>query len=76
MGGTWVHWGQPHVWREISRYQMRDEIKSSYDFSKGLNKYLLVNGGTVHSMTHDEEVSDEAKDIGQAIWEKCALRLS
>jgi len=23
MGGTWVHWGQPHVWREISRCQLR-----------------------------------------------------
>ncbi|WP_431902792.1 flavin monoamine oxidase family protein [Amycolatopsis thermoflava] len=22
LGGTWVHWTQPHVWAEISRYQL------------------------------------------------------
>jgi monoamine oxidase len=22
IGGTWVHWFQPHVWSEITRYQM------------------------------------------------------
>ncbi|KAH7086059.1 monoamine oxidase N [Paraphoma chrysanthemicola] len=57
MGGTWVHWAQPHVWREISRYQMRDEIVSSYDFSKGLNKFLLVNSNGTQAMSHDEEDS-------------------
>lgn len=56
MGGTWVHWGQPHIWREISRYQMHDQIVSSYDFSKGLNKFLLVNGSGTQEMSHDEEV--------------------
>lgn len=36
---------------------MRDEIVSSYDFSKGLNKYLLVNGEGTQAKSHDEEVS-------------------
>ncbi|RAL07142.1 flavin monoamine oxidase family protein [Aspergillus homomorphus CBS 101889] len=31
MRGTWVHWGQSHVWREISRYQMRHELEPSFD---------------------------------------------
>lgn len=22
IGGTWVHWGQPHVWNEIHRYRL------------------------------------------------------
>ncbi len=56
MGGTWVHWGQPHVWREISRYEMRDQIEISYDFSSGINQYLMVNAEGTQSMTHDEEV--------------------
>ncbi|KAL4912931.1 hypothetical protein BDW62DRAFT_206007 [Aspergillus aurantiobrunneus] len=53
MGGTWVHWGQPHVWREISRYQMRNELEGSFDFlaesttsncapTKGLQDALLA----------------------------------
>lgn len=56
MGGTWVHWGQPHVWREISRYQMRDELESSFDFSRGVNHFQLRTGQGDTIMSHDEEV--------------------
>lgn len=55
MGGTWVHWGQPHVWREISRYQMRDELESSFDFSRGVNHFQLRTGQGDTIMSHDEE---------------------
>lgn len=56
MGGTWVYWGQPNVWREILRYQMQDEIEISYDFSKGLNKYVIAGEGTTQEVSHEEEV--------------------
>ncbi|RHZ52627.1 flavin monoamine oxidase family protein [Aspergillus thermomutatus] len=57
MGGTWVHWGQPHVWREISRYQMRNELESSFDFSRGVNHFQLRTGEEEESriMSHAEE---------------------
>lgn len=57
MGGTWVYWNQTHVWREIARYGMQDEIESSYDFSKGINKFLLTNAKGVQDFTHEQEVS-------------------
>jgi monoamine oxidase len=57
MGGTWVYWGQPNVWREISRYGMQDELEISYDFSRGVNKYLLVTPEGTQKFTHEEEVS-------------------
>jgi len=56
MGGTWVYWGQPNVWREILRYQMQDELEISYDFSRGINQYHVVNGKTIQKFTHEEEV--------------------
>ncbi|KAK1473136.1 monoamine oxidase N [Colletotrichum abscissum] len=56
MGGTWVFWGQPNVWREIMRYQMQDELEVSYDFSRGINEYHISNGRTTQRFTHDEEV--------------------
>ena len=56
MGGTWVYWGQPNVWREISRYGMQDELEISYDFSRGVNKYLLVTPEGTQKFTHEEEV--------------------
>ncbi|KAF4439220.1 monoamine oxidase N [Fusarium acutatum] len=55
MGGTWVYWGQPNVWREISRYGMQDELEISYDFSRGVNKYLLVTPEGTQKFTHEEE---------------------
>ncbi|KAK7408931.1 hypothetical protein QQX98_008875 [Neonectria punicea] len=55
MGGTWVYWGQPNVWREIMRYQMQDELEVSYDFTKGINKFILTNAEGSQKLTHDEE---------------------
>ncbi|KAF3355213.1 hypothetical protein VdG1_07077 [Verticillium dahliae VDG1] len=55
MGGTWVFWGQPNVWREIKRYGMEDELEISYDFSRGVNRYHLVNEQGTQKFTHDEE---------------------
>ncbi|KAK7428163.1 hypothetical protein QQZ08_005403 [Neonectria magnoliae] len=55
MGGTWVHWGQPNVWREIMRYQMQDELEVSYDFAKGINKFILTNAEGSQKLTHDKE---------------------
>ncbi|CAG7920912.1 unnamed protein product [Penicillium olsonii] len=55
MGGTWVHWGQPHVWREISRYRMREELENSFDFSRGVNHFQLRTNQSESVMSHDEE---------------------
>lgn len=57
MGGTWVHWGQAHVWREIQRYNMQNELEVSYDFTRGINKYLLATPEGTQQFTHEEEVS-------------------
>jgi monoamine oxidase len=29
MGGTWVHWGQPHLYNELRRYGLHVNLKSS-----------------------------------------------
>ncbi|KAH9203563.1 flavin-containing amine oxidoreductase [Leptodontidium sp. 2 PMI_412] len=55
LGGTWVHWGQPCVWREIARYQMRDQLKDSFDYSKGLNEHHMKHSGGLSTMSHEEE---------------------
>lgn len=56
MGGTWVHWAQPHVWREISRYQMRTELEPSFDFSRGVNHFQLRTNQGTSIMSHEDEV--------------------
>lgn len=56
MGGTWVHWFQPMVYREIARYGMAKDLESSHDFSRGLNCHELVTPQGRKTMSHDEEV--------------------
>ncbi|KAJ5749628.1 hypothetical protein N7533_006656 [Penicillium manginii] len=55
MGGTWVHWHQANVWREISRYQMGDELEPSFDFSRGVNYFELRTDQYATTMSHEEE---------------------
>ncbi|KAH6684974.1 monoamine oxidase N [Plectosphaerella plurivora] len=62
MGGTWVFWGQPNVWREILRYQMQDELEITYDFSRGVNEYHIASTTGVQKLSHDEE--DAIMDSG------------
>lgn len=42
MGGTWVHWLQPHTWSEITRYGLEIEP------SPKAETVLWVAGGKVH----------------------------
>lgn len=56
MGGTWVHWFQPHVYREISRYDMKDELALSPDYSREKNYFSFVTEHGARNMSHEEEV--------------------
>jgi monoamine oxidase len=56
MGGTWVHWNQPFVYREIARYGLQKELEVSHDYSQGVNNYVLKTPTTQKTMSHDEEV--------------------
>jgi monoamine oxidase len=48
MGGTWVHWIQPHTWAELSRYGIG--VTPSPTPVRG----YWLSGGTVHSGTADD----------------------
>lgn len=57
MGGTWVTWGQPHVWREISRYGMRNKIEASPATGFGSDSLTLCDPFGSRSYSHEKEVS-------------------
>ncbi|KAH6987990.1 hypothetical protein BKA56DRAFT_578103 [Ilyonectria sp. MPI-CAGE-AT-0026] len=55
MGGTWVHWNQPFVWRELARYGMSKDLEISPVTGRGLDRATFVRpGGTIH-MSREEE---------------------
>ncbi|OTA53464.1 monoamine oxidase [Hypoxylon sp. EC38] len=56
LGGTWVHWYQPFVWRELSRYNLATELEvSPCTDGSGLNKTVIRVGDKVISLSHEEE---------------------
>ncbi|KAF7547142.1 hypothetical protein G7Z17_g7944 [Cylindrodendrum hubeiense] len=55
MGGTWVHWNQPFVWRELARYGMSKDLEISPVTGRGLDRATFVRpSGTIH-MSREEE---------------------
>ncbi|KAF2716233.1 monoamine oxidase N [Polychaeton citri CBS 116435] len=43
------------TWREISRYNMREELEISYDLTKGINEFSIESAEGRRSMSHDKE---------------------
>ncbi|KAI0843435.1 monoamine oxidase [Hypoxylon sp. FL0890] len=56
LGGAWVHWYQPFVWRELSRYNLTTELEvSPCTDGSGLNKFVIRMGDEVISLSREEE---------------------
>lgn len=55
MGGTWVHWNQPHTYREMSRYGLT-ELLLSHDKSVGVNYYTALLNGNRQIIDHEKAV--------------------
>ncbi|KAL4886692.1 amine oxidase [Aspergillus karnatakaensis] len=48
MGGTWIHWGQPHVWSELSKYNLVRELEDSHGSADGVDRSSVkLNGKLV-----------------------------
>ncbi|KAF5228564.1 hypothetical protein FAUST_10994 [Fusarium austroamericanum] len=46
MGGTWVHWNQPHLYAELTRYNLHRNLKTSNGTLKPEVTYWQKNAGT------------------------------
>ncbi|KAI8960500.1 amine oxidase [Daldinia sp. FL1419] len=53
LGGTWVHWYQPFVWRELSRYNLTNELEISPSLEGG--KTILRVGNDTITLSQEEE---------------------
>lgn len=59
MGGTWIHWGQPHVYTELSRYGLVDQLEDSAEARPGADhtiSYYFEHGK--RDVSAAEDVSD------------------
>lgn len=56
MGGTWVHWNQPFVWRELARYNLTTSLEISPAHGYGVDSCALVTSSGTRLFSHEEEV--------------------
>lgn len=55
MGGTWIHWHQPHVWREMSRYGFSTDLVSSDGDGTGSCTYFTARiDGKAENLSKEE----------------------
>lgn len=65
MGGTWVHWSQPHVFHEIRKYNLHKELKRSVGTTAatlgGPEFVYSHSGGKLQKMKNGEYEERAAK---------------
>jgi hypothetical protein len=56
MGGTWIHWEMPHIYREVSLYELQDDwIVTQGDGGK--NDFCTITSAEQQrNISHAEEV--------------------
>lgn len=65
IGGTWMHWTQPHVFSEIHRYGMVERLKMIKPANqKKAYLTLRLNDGRTVKLTDEEEVSSSVFHMG------------
>ncbi|KAF1851637.1 flavin-containing amine oxidase [Cucurbitaria berberidis CBS 394.84] len=57
MGGTWIHWTMPHIYREVSLYGLNDDWIVSQQPGGKLDYATVVAGERRVDLTHDEEAT-------------------
>src|SRR5579862_2183222 len=58
MGGTWIHWSQPHVFHEVRKYGLHNQLKRSAGTTAatlgGPEFVYSHSGGKLHRMSNAE----------------------
>ncbi|KAF2793428.1 hypothetical protein K505DRAFT_385640 [Melanomma pulvis-pyrius CBS 109.77] len=53
MGGTWVHWCQPHVYNELHRYGLHKNLKTSAGALPSAKAFFKARNDTVKALASD-----------------------
>lgn len=57
MGGTWIHWHMPHIYREVSFYGLHNDWVVTQNPGSEEDYFTVTTGDEKRNLTHDEEVS-------------------
>lgn len=68
MGGTWVHWNQPHVYSEIHRYGLHSKLKTSAGTLHPEKQYYKSSNAAVQDVS-PIEVNEACEKIAARMFE-------
>jgi lysyl oxidase-like protein 2/3/4 len=68
MGGTWVHWNQPHVYNEIHRYGLHSKLKTSAGTLFPEKQYHKAANTTVQEVL-PVEVNEKCEKIAARMFQ-------
>jgi lysyl oxidase-like protein 2/3/4 len=54
MGGTWVHWGQPHLYAELHRYGLHRSLKTSAGTFSTERQFFKQAGAPMEEISFDK----------------------
>lgn len=57
MGGTWIHWEMPHIYREVSLYGLHDDWMFTETKGGALDFCTLTGNEGKSNLSHEDEVS-------------------
>ncbi|EJP66826.1 Amine oxidase [Beauveria bassiana ARSEF 2860] len=55
MGGTWIHWHMPHIYREVSYYGLHNDFIVTQNPGSKEDYFTATTGTRQRNMSHDEE---------------------
>ena len=56
MGGTWIHWHMPHIYREVSLYGLHNDWIVTQNPGGKEDYFTAMTDGEQHNMSHEDEV--------------------
>ncbi|KAF9630162.1 flavin containing amine oxidase [Lasiodiplodia theobromae] len=67
MGGTWIHWHMPHIYREVSLYGLQDDFIVTQTPGGKEDYCTLITGDRRTNISHEEELSPTERSMLEAI---------
>lgn len=56
MGGTWIHWHMPHIYREVSLYGLQDDWIVTQNSGSKEDYCTVTTDKKQENISHEEEV--------------------
>ncbi|KAB2571841.1 Monoamine oxidase N [Lasiodiplodia theobromae] len=76
MGGTWIHWHMPHIYREVSLYGLQDDFIVTQTPGGKEDYCTLITGDRRTNISHEEEIAPQLSPTERSMLEAIILQMA